>query len=188
MKKYEPLKMDLGLELRMFGIVPYNLSPIQQGIQFSHALAEYVGKYPKFSVVTGDTEFDSNSDYLSSLTKTWLENHKTVVLLNGGTTNKKKASLGTLNSHLERIQRLNIPHATFYEPDLGDQLTCVCFIADERVFSSTYGKIVPYAPEVDRWLWPDDYQKYVDYRDYVEYVGGHDMYNIRDLVRSLKKA
>ena len=29
------------LELRMYGLVPYNISPIQQGIQFGHAVVEY---------------------------------------------------------------------------------------------------------------------------------------------------
>ena len=29
------------LELRMYGFVPYNLSPIQQGIQYGHAVVEY---------------------------------------------------------------------------------------------------------------------------------------------------
>jgi len=26
---------------RMYGLVPYNISPIQQGIQFGHAVVEY---------------------------------------------------------------------------------------------------------------------------------------------------
>ena len=30
-----------NLELRMYGLVPYNISPIQQGIQFGHAKDEY---------------------------------------------------------------------------------------------------------------------------------------------------
>ena len=30
------------LEYRMYGLVPYNLSPIQQGIQFGHAVVEYM--------------------------------------------------------------------------------------------------------------------------------------------------
>ena len=30
-----------NLELRMYGLVPYNLSPIQQSIQFGHAVVQY---------------------------------------------------------------------------------------------------------------------------------------------------
>ena len=33
--------MKEKLELRMYGIVPYNISPIQQAIQFAHAVVEY---------------------------------------------------------------------------------------------------------------------------------------------------
>ena len=36
-----PRKTELFLEYRMYGLVPYNLSPIQQGIQFGHAVVDY---------------------------------------------------------------------------------------------------------------------------------------------------
>ena len=36
-----PRKSEMFLEYRMYGLVPYNLSPIQQGIQFGHAVVEY---------------------------------------------------------------------------------------------------------------------------------------------------
>jgi hypothetical protein len=29
------------LELRMYGLVPYNISPIQQSIQYGHSVVEY---------------------------------------------------------------------------------------------------------------------------------------------------
>ena len=32
---------------RLYGFVPYNLSPIQQGIQFGHGVVEYAQKYFK---------------------------------------------------------------------------------------------------------------------------------------------
>ena len=35
-------KIKNDLEYRMYGFVPYNLSPIQQGIQFGHAVVEVV--------------------------------------------------------------------------------------------------------------------------------------------------
>ena len=34
--------MENNLEYRMYGLVPYNLSPIQQGIQFGHGVVEYM--------------------------------------------------------------------------------------------------------------------------------------------------
>lgn len=30
------------LKYRMYGLVPYNISPIQQGIQFGHGVVEYM--------------------------------------------------------------------------------------------------------------------------------------------------
>ena len=33
--------MNERLELRMYGLVPYNISPIQQAIQYGHAVQEY---------------------------------------------------------------------------------------------------------------------------------------------------
>ena len=31
----------IKLKYRMYGLVPYNISPIQQGIQFGHGVVEY---------------------------------------------------------------------------------------------------------------------------------------------------
>jgi hypothetical protein len=42
------------LEYRMYGLVPYNLSPIQQGIQFGHGVIEYsldVYEVPPFNKI-----------------------------------------------------------------------------------------------------------------------------------------
>ena len=66
----------------MYGLVPYNLSPIQQGIQFGHAVVEYALKN------------DKQPDY-----QKWAVFDKTFIILNGGTTNKNSESVhyGTLN-------------------------------------------------------------------------------------------
>jgi hypothetical protein len=108
----------------MYGLVPYNISPIQQGIQFGHAVVEY-GLFHKCD------EYD-----------TWAIHDKTFVILNGGTTNKSMTRLGTsngipkgsLNQHVDSLIDLGIKASCFYEPDLGDQLTAVVFLVDERVW------------------------------------------------------
>jgi len=107
---------------RMYGLVPYNISPIQQGIQYGHAVVEYAN------------EFSGDSDYSA-----WAKNDKTFIILNGGTTNINTP--GTLNVHEMNLYHRGIKHACFYEPDLGDQLTAVVFLADERVW--------------DKESWPD---------------------------------
>jgi hypothetical protein len=111
--------MKENLELRMYGLVPYNISPIQQGIQFGHAVVEYGQVY-------GNTP-----EY-----KQWSATDKTFIILNGGTTNLNLENLGSLNKHLLDITtNSDISVSPFHEPDLGDQLTAFVFLVDERVFN-----------------------------------------------------
>lgn len=111
--------MDIEkLEYRMYGLTPYQLTGIQIGIQYGHAVVEYGDKYSQ------------TEEY-----KLWSKNYKTFIILNGGTTNTNVESLGTMNQHLQTLIDNKILCDTFYEPDLGDQLTAVVFIVDERVFN-----------------------------------------------------
>jgi hypothetical protein len=100
---------------RMYGLVPYNISPIQQAIQFGHAVVEYAQHY------YNDSEYQS-----------WAIHDKTFIILNGGTTNLENP--GTLNCHEFEIEANEIKHANFFEPDLGSQLTAVVFLVDDRVW------------------------------------------------------
>ena len=100
----------------MYGLVPYNISPIQQGIQFGHAVVEY-------GLFHNDDVYD-----------TWARQDKTFVILNGGTTNKSDDHPGSLNTYVDNLARLGIKASCFYEPDLGDQLTAVVFLLDERIW------------------------------------------------------
>jgi hypothetical protein len=111
----------------MYGLVPYNLSPIQQGIQFGHAVVEYAQR--NFTQV----------DY-----EKWAKHDKTFIILNGGTTNSRRFDskyIGTLNQYKEDLSKAGVSYAEFHEPDLGDQLTAFVFLVDDRVF--------------DRITWPD---------------------------------
>ena len=109
---------------RMYGLVPYNISPIQQSIQYGHAVVEYLNKY--------FNEPDCTE---------WRLNDKTFIILNGGTTNKSYSDLGTLNKHQQTLKFAGVRTASFFEPDLGNQLTAVVFLVDERVY--------------DKKMWPD---------------------------------
>ena len=114
---------------RMYGLVPYNISPIQQGIQFGHAVVEY-------GLESGNTP-----EY-----QKWAKVDKTFIILNGGTTNKSYNidngnHLGSLNNHRQLLHDEGVQFSSFFEPDLGDQLTAVVFLVDDRVF--------------DKVAWPD---------------------------------
>ena len=111
-------------EYRMYGLVPYNLSPIQQGIQFGHAVVEY------------GLEFFDTQEY-----QEWARRDKTFIILNGGTTNDNNMRLGTLQQNYFELTDRGIKVGEFHEPDLGDQMTAVVFLVDDRVF--------------DKVNWPD---------------------------------
>ena len=113
---------------RMYGLVPYNISPIQQGIQFGHAVVEY------------GLEFFETPEY-----QAWARKDKTFMIMNGGTTNvgwdDNGNHIGTLNNYRQLLSDYDIQFRSFFEPDLGDQLTAVVFLVDDRVW--------------DKVTWPD---------------------------------
>jgi hypothetical protein len=124
------------LALRMYFFVPYNISEIQKSIQAGHSSLEYAYKF-------GET----------NLFKNFMENHKTWIILNGGTTRTNIESPGSMQEILSSIFVFNeqhpdykIKYSIFHEPDLNDAMTAICFICDERVWN------------------------YKDYPDFVDYM------------------
>lgn len=118
MKKQPPLKQ------RMYSLVIYQLTGIQKGIQSYHATIEYQLKY-------GNTP-----EYLQ-----WAKKDKTVILLNGGTTNQANIDCysqeyytGTMDEALNTLAENGIPYMEFYEPDLNNSMTAISFLVDERVW------------------------------------------------------
>ena len=144
----------------MYGLVPYNISPIQQGIQFGHAVVEYGLEYGH----------KSDDPYLQ-----WARNDKTFIILNGGTTNRNEEHWGTLNQSVLELGRLRVQYTTFYEPDLGDQLTAIVFLVDDRVWDKEK------YPEYDlnialegineithyKNLFGEDYEKVLEMREFL---------------------
>ena len=110
--------MKEKLELRMYFFTIYQLSGIQAGIQCGHAALEYANMYKD------DPQY-----------KDFIENWKTWVILNGGTTNSHIEDLGTLNDIVVKFSEKGIKYSVFHEPDLNNALTAMCFIADSRVFT-----------------------------------------------------
>jgi len=126
--------MSNKLELRMYGLTPYQLSGIQIGIQFGHAVVEY-GQKMKY---LGEHNQSLNTQY-----NDWADNWKTFIILNGGTSNHSinryhqsdEPFVGSMESNLVLLEQNGIEIVTFYEPDLNDMLSAVVFIVDERVFN-----------------------------------------------------
>lgn len=179
------------LEYRMYGLVPYNISPIQQGIQFGHALQEYNNKISTKLGEDGGITFDTSfgKDYLRF--KDWAENHKTFIILNGGTTNKNKLEStgqfkGTLNEHAFTLFNHDIEIATFFEPDLGEQLTAVVFLVDERVFDKKKYPDFEGFSEGD-WLMGGEYRNRKREK-WVESVGGEKNVWLREFLSQFRLA
>lgn len=123
--------------MRMYFLTMYNLSGIQKGIQAGHAALEYAYEY-------GGTE-----DY-----QNFIRNHKTFIVLNGGTSS-------TMEVHRKTLLDAGIKHAIFREPDLNDSLSAIAFLVPERVFNpakvepiSVWGGLKTPTPEIgtDEWF------------------------------------
>ena len=85
---------------KLFIITRRDLSPGQQAIQSSHAAIEFQHEYPEIA-----KEWNTNSKYLVFLS---VENEEALQRL------------------LTKIQIRDIKHSTFFEPDIGNQLTAIC--------------------------------------------------------------
>lgn len=175
--------MNKGLELRMYGLVNYQLTGIQQGIQFGHAVVEYS------QIFKNDKKYNN-----------WANHWKTFIILNGGTTNTNIIKLGTLNKHLETLKSNDVDLACFMEPDLGDQLTAVCFIVDERVFNREK------YPDFEEWVCAEmedisyfkgssnfysiikDLKGSEKYNKWIQFIGGEKNLFLREFLRNFRLA
>jgi hypothetical protein len=181
-------------EYRMYYFVPYNISPMQQGIQHKHAADEFLLTYGRH-----------NPDHM---VWEYMEKHKTTIVLNGGTTNNRfelgtGIPVGTLNQIVEQLQQNAIEYGYFQEPDLNDALTAVCFLADERVWN--YEDYPDFLNWVLKNIWYDEpSQRIVElrmmsteelisiipdhYEEWVEFLGGEKNVFLRELIRGKKLA
>lgn len=165
------------LKYRMYGLVPYNLSPIQQGIQFGHGVVEYIMRH-----------------YSSPETQNWANRDKVFIILNGGTTNNREVDrepLGSLNKQVQILKDNGIKYSVFHEPDLGDQLTSINFLVDERVwdYEKYPAQFMGGSPNVgNNNMVPDIYYMPESDEDYTERLGGKQNVFLREFLRKFKLA
>lgn len=166
----------------MYGIVPYNISEIQKGIQFGHAVVEYAQKHFK------DAEYQH-----------WAKNHKTFIILNGGTTNngedphkhvaRDEPYVGSMQKMDLELRKNKIKTALFFEPDLNDTLTAVVFLVDERVFDKK-----KYPDFMDKELMSKadfgskEEEELQDYDRWLKTIGGKQNEFLREFLSKLKLA
>ena len=95
----------------MYSLVLRQLSPIQKGVQSAHSIVEYASKFHKLT------------EYIQ-----WATVDKTIIVLDGGTYPELKDCRDFLSS-------LKIPYAIFYEPDLGEIITSISFVVEDKVWN-----------------------------------------------------
>jgi flavodoxin len=193
------------LELRMYGLTPYNISPIQQGIQFGHAVVEY-GQKMKY---LGEHNQSLNNQY-----NDWADNWKTFIILNGGTSNHSvnrysdsEDFFGSMENNLKLLEDNNIQIATFYEPDLNDMLSGIVFIVEERVFNkkdypdfsdwlmvSKYADLIRAELGANVYTISENIKKSTNkedqkaYKEWVDLVGGEKNVFLRDFLKNFRLA
>lgn len=111
--------------MRVYTFNLFHLSSIQQGIQAGHAADELTVKYVL-----------KNTKHKKAVSN-WLKNHKTIILLNGGTSQKMESILELLNRKDNPF-----PFAEFKEPDMYNCMTSIAVLLPEKLYS---GEIVGYS-------------------------------------------
>jgi hypothetical protein len=177
------------METRMYGLVNYQLSGIQKGIQFLHGVIEY-------SIIVEKIGGQELEKY-----KKWANKDKTIIILNGGTTSYNKISdsyFGTLNNYMKELDSNNIINSSFNEPDLGDQLTAVVFLVDERVFNKEkYPDFTKWLSEIDKDIdilkFMFDEEKIIDeypeeYNEWLDLIGGEKNKFLREFLKKFNLA
>tara|TARA_R110000851_G_scaffold326220_1_gene494678 strand:- start:43 stop:762 length:720 start_codon:yes stop_codon:yes gene_type:complete len=188
-----PIKPEKYLELRMYGLVPYNILGIQKGIQFGHSIDE---------MSLEQIEKILNGESIDSRFLRWLRNWKTYIILNGGTSNEghmishgltEKMYFGSMQQHLKDLEINGVYVTKFYEPDLNSTLSAINFIVDERVWDKkkyknfTFHKIISEdatPTEIATWF----KEKNESYKKWVNKIGGPQNEFLRDFLVGKKLA
>jgi hypothetical protein len=173
-------------KFRMYFLVPYNLSPIQQGIQCGHAALEYASRYSE------DDDF-----------KRFVKYDKTWIVLNGGVSNhyfhdmhsdgkplhtgwhkvnfdeNDPMSIGSMEQHWNFLQENGIKSVHFIEPDANNMMTSICFLVPEQIFNK---KDYPDFPDWVKTNETIDVVERVKFREIYYSIEEHE-----DVIESYKK-
>lgn len=121
----------MNQELRLYTFVNFYLSSIQQGIQTAHVVHSLFTKY--IQDITDTERHTKNSIMLWD----WAQNHKTIVVLNGGA----NADICEIMYMMERLQHTRIGYLPFEgfnedEMSLGSILTSVGVVVPQKFYEA----------------------------------------------------
>jgi len=100
---------------RMYGFCPMHLSGIQKGIQFGHAVVDYISR------------FGYESDV-----QQWALNDKTFIILDGF------SSVNMRENIIPKLVELGFKYMEFREPDLDNLLTAIVFLVPDTIYDYQY--------------------------------------------------
>jgi hypothetical protein len=189
----QPRKSEEYLEWRMYGLCNYQFNTIHGGIQFGHAVVEYNN-----IMLDGNSNMQS-VNFSPELVKSilipfnkWRKKDKTFIILNGGTTNND-SDLGSMQKHRNMLYDNGVLFSEFYEPDLNNALTSICFLVDERVWNKELYQ--DFVPEVLPWsknkpsekkLLELENRNKVNYEHWVTKIGGETNTFLRKFLKDKK--
>lgn len=192
---------------RMYGLVPYQLTGIQKGIQYGHALQEYNNlMINRMNLSMEEMAEDSHKMILEiNLFDQWRDKDKTFIILNGGTSNDgKNYSIGSMESHLKVLEENNITCGIFREPDLNFMLSGIVFLVPEQVYKKyDKGDDKKYWLDFDNYLLDickletTEYLKnsknleevyYEKHKEWIDYIGGEENVFLREFLKNFKLA
>ena len=173
---------------RMYGLVPYNISPIQQGIQYGHALQEYNNSFIDHPEIKGFNEAEDRYN-LEEEFKTWRLEDKTFIILNGGTSM-------TMEQHIETLKEAGIHIGVFREPDLNMMVTGIVFLVPENVYKKDYW------PDFKTWMlrknsgyrpidndWGNGQMSFPEeYEEWVSMIGGEKIAFLKEFTSQFRLA
>lgn len=163
--------------MRLYSFTNFYLSPLQYGLQTAHCVSEMAAMVRPLS-----------ADYSPLRDKfyDWAENHKTIIICNGG----NQAMLEDLFTKLiDPCHALQLPLVKFYEDEqsLGGALTSVALLVSEMLYDT---KFLAGAPSGQPGLVPDGPACYVYEADNVrvEYKEGTPEFALIALIKSYRLA
>jgi hypothetical protein len=128
--------------MRLYSFTNYYLSPLQQGLQTAHCVAEIFSKYAHYS-----------ASYKHIDTNIWANHHKTIIILNGG-------NQESLNGLVSVFADDANPYAwaDFHEDEqsLNNCLTCVSIVLPESIY--TAAELIRARAGEFYWMDDDTYQ------------------------------
>lgn len=127
--------------MRYYGFGHFYLSSLQQGLQAAHVIADMFGKY-----ATSGEEFDFGLNMMMR----WVDDHKTIILLNGGNSKDLELLVAFFDSPDNKF-----PHDCFFEDaaSLNEALTSVGIVLPARIYEDGVAEY-----RAEKLCFPRDYE------------------------------